>query len=134
MFFLECRSLLLRLEKLKLISVQSESHIRLLIDKNFDWLPDGPIERLAVSQIVPDFLYASFDQPGEVRVFKTGMLSHTSLQELGKRIEKLIESFLMLNEEDSRLQLGHRIGTSMLVATRAFEASSFAEQRRLHSP
>ena len=126
----ECRSLLAELEKLNLISVQSDTHIRLLIDKNFDWLPDGPIERLVVSQITPEFLNAAFDQPGEVRVFKTGMLSAASMQELSRRIEKLVDSFLLLNEDDSRLQLGHRVGTSMLIAVRPFEARAFTELRR----
>ena len=126
----ECRSLLAVLEKLKLISMQGETHIRLLIDRNFDWLPDGPIERLVVSQIVPDFLNAAFDQSGDVRVFKTGMLSQASMLELGKRIEKLVDSFMLLNEEDNQLQLGHRVGTSMLVAVRPFEAGAFAALRR----
>lgn len=126
----ECRSLLSELEKLNLISVHNDSHIRLLIDRNFDWLPDGPIERLVATKLAPEFLDAAFDQPGEIRLFKTGMLSATSLQELGKRIEKLVENFLLLNEEDSRLQLGHRIGTSLFIATRPFEARSFTELRR----
>jgi len=126
----ECRTLLSELEKLNLVSVQADNHIKLLIDKNFDWLPDGPIERLVLREYAPEFLEAPFDQPGEVRVFKTGMLSTTSLNELNKRIEKLIESFLMLTEEDSRLQLRHRTGTSLLVAARPFEAGSFAELRR----
>lgn len=126
----ECRSLLAELEKLNLIVVQSDTHIKLLIDKNFDWLPDGPIERLVVSQIAPEFLDATFDQPGDVRLFKTGMLSAASMQELGRRIEKLVDSFMMLNDDDSRLQIGHRVGTSMLIAVRPFEARVFTELRR----
>lgn len=126
----ECSQYLAELEKLNLISRHGDTRIQLLIDRNFNWLPGGPIERLFESKIAADFLDAKFDQPGEVRVFKTGMLSAASMRDLCKRIEKLVESFLQLNEDDSRLQIGHRIGASMLVAARPFETKSFAALRR----
>jgi len=52
------------------------------------------------------------------------------MPEPGRRIEKLVDSFMMLNDDDSRLQIGHRVGTSMLIAVRPFEARVFTELRR----
>ena len=41
----ECHRHLITLEKLKLISRRANGRIKLLIDRNFHWIPDGPLEK-----------------------------------------------------------------------------------------
>ena len=126
----ECRQHLDVLEKLKLISVRPNGGVRLLIDRNFQWQPNGPIQRFFQQHIQNDFLDSDFDRPGEKLVFLTGMLSRKSALSLIRRIEKLAAEFLELNSEDSRLDLSKRIGSSIVIALRPWQMAAFAELRR----
>ena len=126
----ECRQHLEVLEKLKLISVRPNGGVRLLIDRNFQWRPNGPIQRFFQQHIQSDFLDSDFDRPGEKLVFLTGMLSRKSAVSLVRRIEKLAAEFLELNAEDSRLDLNNRVGSSIIIALRPWQMAAFAELRR----
>ncbi len=126
----ECLQHLQALVKLKLISVRPGNRIKLLIDRNFSWLANGPIEKYFQQNIQSEFLDSSFDRPGETRVFRTGMLTRKSSIELIARIDKLISEFMDLNREDSKLNLNHRIGYSFIVALRPWLMSAFAEMKR----
>jgi len=130
----ECRRHLASLESLQLIQVRPGNQIRLQIDRNFKWRPDGPIQRYFRQHIQGDFLDSRFDNPGEKLVFLTGMLSDKSVGELLKRIERLATEFLELNRDDSRLELQHRHGGSLLVGYRPWQMAGFAELRRTKNP
>lgn len=126
----ECRQHLRELEKLKLISVRPNGSVRLLIDRNFQWRVNGPIQRFFQQHIQNDFLDSGFDRPGEKLVFLTGMLSRKSALALIRRMEKLAAEFLELNQEDSSLELHNRIGSSIIIALRPWQMAAFAELRR----
>lgn len=126
----ECRQHLNVLEKLKLISLRPNGSVRLLIDRNFQWRVNGPIQRFFQQHIQSDFLNSDFDRVGEKLVFLTGMLSRKSSLALIRRIEKLAAEFLELNEEDSRLDLNHRVGSSIVIALRPWQMEAFAKLRR----
>lgn len=126
----QCDRHLYELEKFKLIKLLPDSRIRLLINKNFDWLPNGPIARFFKKEIEPEFLNSTFDKHDQTRVFKTGMLTNASIQKLMREINRLIANFQQLNETDCQLELSSRIGTSILVAARPYEMDAFAKMRR----
>lgn len=126
----ECLQHLKGLSKLNLITVRPGNRIKLLIDRNFSWLKNGPIEKYFQQNIQSEFLDSSFDRPGETRLFRTGMLTRKSSVELIARIDKLIAEFMDLNREDSKLNLNHRIGYSFIVALRPWLMPAFADMRR----
>lgn len=125
----ECTQHLRALEKLKLIKI-GPSRIRLLIDQNFTWISNGPIERYFQQTIQSDFLDADFAEPGEKRVFRTGMLSLRSSAELCTRIDRLVAEFVECNREDSQLELSNRTGYSLIVAMRPWLMPAFADMKR----
>ncbi len=128
----ECDRHLMTLEKLKLISRRANGRIKLLIDRNFQWIPHGPLEKFFRQHIQSDFLNASFGSAGETRVFRTGMLTSKSAEELSRRIDKLVNEFVDLNREDGTLELQHRIGYSFLVAMRPWLMPSFTKLLRFN--
>ncbi len=126
----ECRQHLKTLEKLKLISIRDNDHIKLLINQNFHWIKDGPLESFFIKNIQSDFLDASFHGEGEIRLFRTGMLSTKSTDELIRRIEQLIAKFIELNSDDADLPLEHRRGSSIVVALRPWLMPAFTQLLR----
>lgn len=129
----ECQQHLKTLEKLKLISIRANGRVKLLIDRNFKWIPNGPLEQFFRQHVQSDFLDSRFDAEGEVRLFRTGMLTKQSADELIKKIDKLTAEFVELNREDTRLELKYRIGYSFVVALRPWLMPSFTSLVRSNS-
>ncbi len=126
----ECQLHLNKLEKFKLISIRDDGHIRFLFDHNFQWIEDGPLERFFTDKIQSDFLNAPFHGAGELRVFRTGMLSEQSVDQLIKLVDKTVAGFIELNRDDSRLPLEQRTGYSMVVALRPWLMPAFTDLLR----
>ncbi len=129
----ECQKYLKTLEKLKLISVRSNGHVKLLINRNFKWIPKGPLDTFFRQHVQSDFLDSKFDGQNEVRLFRTGMLTEQSADELIKKIEKLTAEFVELNQADTKLELKHRLGYSFVVALRPWLMPTFTKLLR-HTP
>lgn len=130
----ECQRHLETLEKLALISFHPNGRIKLLIDRNFKWIPNGPLEQFFRQHVQSDFLNARFDRAGEIRLFRTGMLTKQSADELIKKIDKLTAEFIELNRNDTKLELKHRIGYSYVVALRPWLMPSFTKLVKAKHP
>lgn len=128
----ECQKYLKALEKLELISIRSSGSIKLVIDRNFQWIPDGPLENFFRKHVQGDFLDAGFDGIGESRQFRTGMLTDKSADELIKKIEKIVADFVDLNRIDSKQEVQYRVGYSFVVALRPWLMPAFTELLREH--
>ncbi|WP_295798081.1 helix-turn-helix transcriptional regulator [uncultured Microbulbifer sp.] len=126
----ECIQLLARLDRLKLIELLPLNRYRVIVAKEFRWLPNGPIQRFFQSQVQPDFLDSSFSGPGEKMVFRTGMLSRGANAELMKKMDRLLEQFDELHDADTSLALDERYGSSLMVALRPWELQHFSRLRR----
>lgn len=123
----ECHRHLKTLEKLSLIRFCANDRIKLLIDRNFKWISNGPLEQFFRKHVQSDFLNARFDRSGEIRLFRTGMLSKKSADELIKKIDKLTAEFIELNSDDSKLEFEHRTAYSFVVALRPWLMPSFTK-------
>ena len=66
-------------------------------------------------------------------MFRTGMLTSKSAEELARRIDRLVNEFTELNREDASFELQHRIGYSFLVAMRPWMMPSFTKLLRCNS-
>lgn len=126
----ECIQLLARLDRLKLIELLPLNRYRLIVAKEFHWLPNGPIQQFFQNEVQPDFLSSSFSGPGEKMIFRTGMLSRTANAELMRRMDRLLEQFHELHEADTSLALDERFGSSLMVALRPWELQHFSRLRR----
>jgi len=125
--------LLARLDRMKIIELQPGNRVRLLISPNFTWLPNGPIQSFFETRIQSDFFDASFNGPGEIRVFLSGMLSREANAQTIRRIQHLARELNELIAESKSLPSEQCFGTSLLIAMRPWEVQVFEELRRKQS-
>ncbi len=117
------------LDKLKLIELQPNNRVKMLMSTDFSWIPNGPINQFFESQVQSDFFKSRFNGVGEIRLFASGMLSRASNAILLRRIEKLAQEYKRFNDDDQSLPLNERHGTSMIIAMRPWELAAFEKFR-----
>jgi transcriptional regulator with XRE-family HTH domain len=126
----ECIQLLARLDRLGFIQLQPNNRIKLLVSRNFSWLPDGPIQRFFNQQAHNEYFRSRFDRPDEFMVVVNGMLSRNSSTAIATRLKRVAREFSDLHSDDVKLPPGERSAMSLLVAIRHWELAAFAELRR----
>jgi DNA-binding Xre family transcriptional regulator len=125
--------LLARLDRMKIIELQPGNRVRLLISPNFNWLANGPIQSFFETRIQSDFFDSSFNGPGEIRVFLSGMLSRDANAQTIRRIQHLASELNELIAESRSLPSEQCFGTSLLIAMRPWEVQVFENLRRSES-
>ncbi|MEW6761441.1 MAG: transcriptional regulator [Pseudomonadota bacterium] len=126
----ECLQLLLRLDRLELITLLPGNRIRLNVARDFDWLQDGPIRRYFREQGMPEFIDSGFRTQGESLDFVHGMLTESARAKLQAELRQLRARFAQLHEESLAAPLPQRRGTGLLLALREWEPAAFAALRR----
>ena len=126
----ECIRLLARLDKLGIIELLPNNRVRVRVDRNFSWLPDGPIRQYFRAQVQSDFFRSRFDGAGEAMSFLSGMLSRGSNAALQTRMRQLAAEFAELHNQDLELPLSERFGTSVLLAVRPWIPEAFQKFAR----
>jgi transcriptional regulator with XRE-family HTH domain len=126
----ECVQLLLRLDRLDLITLLPGNRIRLNVARDFDWLPDGPIRQYFREQGMPEFIDSGFRAQGESLDFVHGMLTESARAKLQGELRQLRTRFAQLHEESLAAPLPQRRGTGLLLALREWEPAAFTALRR----
>lgn len=126
----DCIGCLARLDKLGLIELLPKNRIKLKIEENFRWLPDGPIEMFYKNYVQPDFLNAGFSGEHAHRLFLTGMLSRSSQDYLLKKLNDLAKEFAYLLRQDSGLPIHERNNIGLIIAQRPWELSGLKALHR----
>ncbi|WP_322028440.1 helix-turn-helix transcriptional regulator [Paraburkholderia sp. J76] len=125
-----CLKLLLVLDRMGLIALMPGDRIRLLVARDFDWIPGGPIRQYFLTHGLGDFLEARFAASGETLEFVQGMLTDAARAELALELRRLKSRFAALHDESAAAPLAHRRGTGLLIGTREWEPRMFARLRR----
>ena len=126
----ECIKYLLRLDKLRIIDLLPGNRIRLNVERDFDWLPHGPIRQYFKNHAGPDFLEDDFAHELETMVFVNGMLTDQAAAQMRDELKKLRQRFAELHEESLAAPLSKRYGTGLLFAMRSWEPGEFVKLRR----
>ena len=126
----ECLRRLLKLDRLGLITLLPGDRVRLNVARDFDWNPNGPIERFFRKQEKDDFLASDFAAEGENLYFLFGMLTLEAKARLQSQLIKLRQEFSELHRESLAAPFAGRDGVCLLVAQRQWEPRSFAALRR----
>ncbi len=126
----ECVQLLLKLDRVGFIRLQPNNRIKLLVSRDFAWLPDGPIQRFFKQHAHGDYVRSRFDRPDEHFVAVNGMLSSSSRATIVARLKRIAREFSELHNDDVRLPASQRLNMTMLVAIRHWELQAFTELRR----
>ena len=126
----ECIRYLAKLDRLKIIDLLPGNRIKLRIDENFRWLPNGPIERFFESQIQDQFLKSDFTHAQSQRLFQFGLMSDASIQVMLGKIGVLAKDFMDLHRQDAGLPLEQRHNIGFMLALRPWELGVFQPLRR----
>ena len=123
--------LLARLDRMKIIELLPGNRVKLLISSKFKWITNGPIQHFHEQKVQAEFFESKFDEPGEFKVFISGMLSSTANAEIIRKIKRLGEETNELEKESESLPLDQRFGVSVVMAIRPWEPKLFDELRRV---
>jgi DNA-binding Xre family transcriptional regulator len=126
----ECIRLLARLDRLRIIDLLPNNRIRLIVGTNFSWRPDGPFRRHFRDQLEANFFGSRFDARGEHLAFVSGMLSRNSNAVVQQHMRRLESEFTALHNQDAKLPLDERFGTSLLIAIRPWVPDVFKKMQR----
>jgi DNA-binding Xre family transcriptional regulator len=121
---------LAKLDQLKLIHLLPGNKIKLLVDRHFSWIKNGPINRYFEEQVRQEFFNSRFSAPGEKQMFLVGMLSRESNAIFQRKLDNLSNEFHSLHYEDEKLPVKDRFGTSVIIGMRMWEPKEFESRRR----
>lgn len=121
---------LAHLDRLKIIELQPENRIKLLISPSFSWLANGPIQQYFQRHIKEEFFKCQFDQDNEKLLVINGLLSDVSNNELQSEMQQLINKFAALKKSEQRISMDNKHGTTLVVAMRQWTSKLFEENAR----
>lgn len=127
----ECLALLLRAEKLGILTLHANNRIRLNVSRHFAWIPNGPIMRYVAAQAV-DYFDHPFDGPGEVMRIVNVRISRSAAAAMVSRLEQIAREYSEQHAADAYLPLDERPLLSVCLAARPWEPVLF--RRFLRQP
>lgn len=123
--------LLARLDRMKIIELQPGNRVKLMISKNFQLIPGGPLQRFYEKVVQSEFFDSSFGGRGEFRIYVSGMFSRDANAEIIRKIKRLADDAHELREDSESLPLEERFGCSLIMAIRPWEVGVFDSLRRV---
>lgn len=123
--------LLAKLDRMKLIELLPGNRIKLMIAKDFSFIPGGPIQQFYEKIVQQEFFDASFDGNGEFRIYVSGFFSRAANAEIIRKIKHLARDAHQLRQDSDELPLNERFGCSLIMAIRPWEVKVFDELRRV---
>lgn len=121
---------LAHLDRLKIIELQPQNRIKLLISQSFNWLVNGPIQQYFQQNIKEEFFKTDFKSSTEKLLVINGLLSDGSNSELQHEMQQLVNQFVQLKNSDHKIDMGNKHGTTLVVAMRQWNATLFENKTR----
>jgi len=122
--------LLARLDKMRLIELQPNNRVRLIMANNFSWHPNGPIEKYFRATIQTEFFNTTFEEDGALRVVKNGDLTTKGQADLRNRLKMIDSLFDEISEQERKIPANQRHGITMILAIRNWQVSIFSDLER----
>lgn len=116
---------LLQLDRIGFLELLPNNRIKLLVERTFTWIPNGPIQTYFRDEASADYLAAPFDGEGEVLRLVNVMLSRQSSAALLERLRLLAIEFSQRHQDDARLPDNERHTVSVLLAARPWLPKAF---------
>ena len=126
----ECVQLMAKLDRLKMIQLLPNNQYKMLISQNFQWLPNGPLEKYMEKNGIAKFMASSFTGENSFRFYIRGTYTQTSIDIIERKLKKLKKEVALLNQEDALLPVDNRQHVGLLFAMRPWEMSIFKALRR----
>jgi len=125
-----CVRLLAKLDRLKMIELLPANKVRMRMAPTFKWIENGPILRFFREQIEAEFFKSKFSETTESLFCLNSMMSTASNIRFQSKMQKLVNEFNKLCEDEADLPFSSRHGTTLVVALRRWEYSSFLKYKR----
>ncbi|MEW8522983.1 MAG: helix-turn-helix transcriptional regulator [Candidatus Thiodiazotropha endolucinida] len=125
-----CIQQLAKLDRLRLIELLPKNRVKLLVARNFKWQENGPIQRFFQEKIEAEFFASRFDHQNERLIVINGMLAESSNRVFQRKMEHLAREFDELNDDDAKLPLDDRDGTTVVIAMRPWSYGLFDSLRK----
>jgi transcriptional regulator with XRE-family HTH domain len=109
---------LVQLDKLRVIDLEPNNRIKLLVTANFSWRKNGPIQHALKQHVQKEFMDGDVEAAGGQQHFISGMLSSASHQEITKQLSRLESLVNELKRQDQHLAITERHGFSMAMVVR----------------
>lgn len=113
----EVENALLKLDKMRIISLLPNNHYQLNVHANFRWLAGGPIQRFFMDNLAANYVSQPLGD-GDELLMLGAMLSATSNQKLDWLMDDFLERFQQLNIADRPLPLAEKSATFVVLAKR----------------
>lgn len=108
---------LLKLDKMRILTLLPNNHYQLNVHPNFRWQARGPIQQFFMNTLASSFLGDKLET-GEELLLLGGMLGKDSLQRLSWLIDDFTQRFQQLNIADRALPLSEKEATFIVMAQR----------------
>ncbi|KGP62893.1 hypothetical protein EP47_07775 [Legionella norrlandica] len=119
-----------RLDRMKIIELLPGNRFKHLVDPDFHWIPDGPIQRFFQQTIQSDFFTSHFEKPTELLLVRSGMLSEQDNQLFQQAMIKTANEFVALCRETIDVPIEKRQGTAFVMAIRPWVPQIFDYLKR----
>jgi transcriptional regulator with XRE-family HTH domain len=126
----ECIKYLLKLDSLRIVELLPNNRIRIIVARDFDWLPFGPIRKYFKERGMQDFLGSDFSGENESMNFVHGMFTDQAFAQIQDEMRKFRKRFADLHEESLSAPLNKRSGIGFMMALRRWEPIDFKKIRR----
>ena len=107
-----------KLDGLKIIDLLPGNRYHLKISRGFSWQPRGPIQNFFLQSILQAYLSDGIESSGNHFRFVWGMLAKESVDELNRKIHRLIDEYMKIAEQDVRIPVENKLTSSLLIMFR----------------
>ena len=121
---------LIKLDRLKIIELQPNNRIRLLVSRHFTWRAGGPVQNYIHQKLLREFLATQFHQPHDELFFHGGEISQLALAQIKRALQSTARECVEIMERDRTLPAGGRFGAAFVLALRPWEYSGFTQFSR----
>lgn len=126
----ECIQYLVQLDRLRVIDLLPDNQIRVRISRDFDLLPNGPLQKVVMDRRMSGFLDSGFTGKHEGLLFLRGSLSAEAIKQFEGYARQLKRKLAELNAESLSIPLEQRHSFSAVIVHREWEPDLVTALRR----
>ncbi|MEE9325763.1 MAG: helix-turn-helix domain-containing protein [Cocleimonas sp.] len=117
-----------QLDKMEFIELLVGNRYRLKVSRRFSWKLRGPIQRFFVESVLDSYLQTGIQSAGNHFHFNWGMLSKESVDELNRKIHRVVDEYMSIVSQDVRIPVDKKLTSSLLIMFREnWEPQPFKE-------
>jgi DNA-binding Xre family transcriptional regulator len=118
---------LIKLDRLKIIELQPQNRVRLLINRHFAWRAGGPVQNYIHQKLLKEFLGAQFQNEQDEFFFHGAVISDAALAQIKRSLRNAAHECTEAIDRDRSLTSAPRNGAALVLALRPWQYSGFAQ-------